>query len=133
MPWSTIRAALDGAFRTRLIERVEGLGVWPCDYAGASAVSIQLPSEKQTGSTGTTVGGPGVARPDTRVSPELRLKANQLQDLNDVIPELLRVAAGHELTFKLSVAIKGSQRPKDDVVLAINTLLKQVEEGLEVL
>lgn len=133
LPWSTIRAALDGAFRTRLIERVEGVGVWPCDYAGAGSVSIQLPSEKHGGGTGTGVAGPAASRPDTRVSPELVLKANQLQDLNDVIPELLRVAAGHELTFKMSVAVKGSQRPKDDVVQAINTLLKQVGEGLEVL
>jgi hypothetical protein len=133
LPWSTIRAALDGAFRTRLIERIEGVGVWPCDYAGASSVSIQLPSEKQGGAIGTPAVTLGALRPDTRVSPELALKANQLQDLNDVLPELLRVAAGHELTFKLSVAVKGAQRPKDDVVLAINALLKQVGEGFEVI
>jgi hypothetical protein len=133
LPWSTIRAALDGAFRTRLIERAEGVGVWPCDYAGAGAVSIQLSSEKQSGGTGTAVAGPGASRPDTRVSPELILKANQLQDLNDVLPELLRVAAGHDLTCKVSVALKGSQRPKDDVVLAINALLKPVGEGFEII
>ena len=133
LPWSTIRAVLDGAFRTRLIERVEGVGVWPCDYSGAGAVSIQLPREKLTGGTGTTVAGPVASPPNIRVSPELVLKANQLQDLNDVIPELLRVAAGHELTFKMSVAVKGSQRPKEEIVQAINALLKQVGEGLEVL
>src|SRR5207248_7869641 len=88
LPWSTIRAALDGAFRTRLIERAEGLGVWPCDYAGAASISIQLPGERQSGVTGTTADLIGAARPDTRVSPELVLKANQLQDLNDVLPEL---------------------------------------------
>jgi hypothetical protein len=133
LPWSTIRAALDGAFRTRLIERAEGAGVWPCDYAGAGAVSIQLPGEKHSGGTGTTPAVSAASRPDTRVSPELVLKANQLQDLNDIIPELLRVAAGHELTFTVSVAVKGSQRPKDDVVQSVNALLTQVDEGLGVI
>ena len=115
------------------MERAEGVGVWPCDYAGAGAVSIQLPGDKQSGGAGTTAAVPAASRPDTRVSPELVLKANQLQDLNDVLPELLRVSAGHELTFRLSVAVKGTQRPKDDVVVAINALLKQVGEGFEVI
>ena len=47
--------------------------------------------------------------------------------------ERLRVAAGHELTFTVSVAVKGAQRPKDEVVQSVNALLTQVDEGLGVI
>jgi hypothetical protein len=90
LPWATVRTALDGAFRARVLERVEGSGTWPADYAGAGGVTIQLPSEKKVG---ITTGGdtPQRAVPaDTRVSAEVVLKANQLQDLTDLVPELLR-------------------------------------------
>jgi len=132
LPWTTVRTAIDGAFRARVLERVEGSGPWPTDYAGASAVAIQLPAEKKGGGPGE--GGPRVPVPaDTRVSPEVVLKANQLQDLADIVPELLRVTAGQELTFSLKVAVKGAQRPKDDVVKAVNEMLTDVARGLEVL
>jgi hypothetical protein len=64
--------------------------------------------------------------------PELVLKPNQLQDLNDIIPELLRVAAGHELALTVSVAVKGAQRPNDEVVQSVNALT-QVDERLGVI
>ena len=34
LPWATVRAAIDGACRGRLLERTEDSGPWPCDYAG---------------------------------------------------------------------------------------------------
>jgi hypothetical protein len=80
-------------------------------------------------------GGAGIetgSAPNTRVSTELVLKANQLQDLSDLVPELLRAAAGQEIGFTVRVAIKGKDRPKDAVVRAINELLKQVDGGFEV-
>ena len=41
------------------------------------------------------------------MSSELALKANQLQDLTDVLPQMLRVAAGHELTFTIRGTAQG--------------------------
>jgi hypothetical protein len=132
LPWVTVRDALDAAFRARLLERTPQSGPWPSDFTGASTVCLQLPEVK----TGTGApGGPGTETgppPNTRVSTELVLKANQLQDLSDLVPELLRAAAGQEIGFTVRVAIKGKDRPKDDVIRAINELLKQVDAGFEV-
>jgi hypothetical protein len=124
-------AILEG---TRSVDkRVEGSGTWPTDFPGSGSVTIQLPPEKRAGATT----GSGTTQPivpaDTRVSPEVALKANQLQDLTDLVPDLLRATAGNELTFSLKLAIKGHQRPKDDVVRTVNEMLKDVASGLEVL
>ena len=132
LPWTTVRAALDGAFRVRVLERVEGGSPWPSDYTGAGAVTIRLPSEGK-GAANTEISSQTTpVPPDTRVSPEVVLKANQLQDLADVVPDLLRITAGQELTFSLKVAVKGEHRPKDDLVKAVNQMLKDVAGGLEV-
>lgn len=132
LPWVTVRDALDAAFRARLLERSPQSSAWPCDFTGASTVYLQLPEVKtgsgSPGGSGMETGPPA----NTRVSTELVLQANQLQDLSDLVPQLLRAAAGQEIGFTVRVAIKGKDRPKDAVVRTINELLKQVDAGFEV-
>ena len=41
LPWATVRAAIDGAFQGRLLERTVDSGPWPCDYAGAAKVMLK--------------------------------------------------------------------------------------------
>ena len=43
LPWATVREALNGALRARLIERTLDSGPWPGDYAGAQTVKLQVP------------------------------------------------------------------------------------------
>ncbi len=50
-----------------------------------------------------------------------------------MLPELLRVTAGDEVSFKLKLAVKGGDRPADDVTWAVNQLLAGVREGFDVL
>src|SRR5215813_2211799 len=47
LPWATVREALDGALRARLIERTLDSGPWPCDYVGAEAIKLQVPHEPE--------------------------------------------------------------------------------------
>lgn len=35
LPWATVREAIDGAIRARLVERTADSGPWPCELAGA--------------------------------------------------------------------------------------------------
>ena len=42
LPWSTVRAAIDGAFQGRLLERTVESGPWPCDFAGAKQVKVKV-------------------------------------------------------------------------------------------
>ena len=127
LPWLTVRDAIDAAFRGRMLERAPGSGDWPCQYSSASAISIVVPA-----------GGPAVAAPaptvagDTRASNAASLKPNQLQDLVDVLPDLIKLSAGHDLTFRLAVEIKGKERPDDKVVAAVNKLFKDLDDELQI-
>lgn len=127
LPWLTVREAIDAAFRARLLERGAASVEWPCDYAKASSVLIVVP---QAGSTAITPIPP--VSSDTRTSSMAALKPNQLQDLADVLPELIKVAAGHELTFRLALELKGKERPSDRLVAAVNKLLKDLDDELRV-
>ncbi len=62
LPWTVVRSALDEAFRMRLLERTADSGPWPCDYAGAAAVTLQLPAS-DTKSTGQRHEGTGPSAP----------------------------------------------------------------------
>src|SRR5207244_6745178 len=46
LPWITVREAIDGAFRSRLIERTDDSGGWPCGYEKARFVKICSPREQ---------------------------------------------------------------------------------------
>lgn len=69
---------------------------------------------------------------DTRASVEVALKPNQLQDFVDVLPAILKATAGSEMSFRMTVEIKGKDRPSDKTVANINKLLKSVDENLMV-
>lgn len=125
LPWLTVREALDAAFRARLLDRVAGGLDWPSDYSSAAGVSIALP---QAG----VASGPAAPPTDTRASAEVSLKPNQLQDFVDVLPDILKATAGSEMSFRLTVEIKGKATPSDKTVAAINKLLESVAPGLRV-
>lgn len=127
LPWLTVREAIDAAFRARLLDRGPGSADWPCDYSSASAVSIVVP---QAGSA-TVTPAPSVST-DTRTSHAAALRPNQLQDLVDVLPDLIKLTAGHDLTFRLAVEIKGKERPGDKLVAAVNELFKDLDEELQI-
>jgi hypothetical protein len=115
LPWATVREAIDGAFRARLVERCLDSGPWPCDLAGAQAVRIQV-------AKGGPVSLPQPVPAGLRIA-EAVLKSNQIQDLADVVGEVVSAAAGHDLRFTLRLEVGGATRTPDDVVSEINKIL----------
>ncbi len=125
LPWITVREALDAAFRARLLNREADGADWPCDYSRASGVSIALP---QAGAAPP----PQAPASDTRASAEVALKPNQLQDFVDVLPDILKATAGLEMSFRMTVEVRGKERPPDKTVANINKLLETVDQSLRV-
>ncbi|MDQ3349157.1 MAG: hypothetical protein M3545_14460, partial [Acidobacteriota bacterium] len=125
LPWITVREALDAAFRARLLDRAAGGTDWPCDYSRASGVSIAMPA------AGAAPASPPSAS-DTRASAEIALKPNQLQDFVDVLPDILKATAGLEMSFRMTLEVKGKERPSDKTVATINKLLENVAKDLQV-
>ena len=69
---------------------------------------------------------------DTRASAEVALKPNQLQDFVDVLPDILKATAGLEMSFRMTLEVKGKERPSDKTVATINKLLENVAKDLQV-
>jgi hypothetical protein len=122
LPWFTVREAIDAAFRARLLDRGPGSAEWPCPYSNASAVSIVVPQ------AGTIPVTPPTVASDTRSSSAAVLKPNQLQDLVDVLPDLIKATAGHDLVFRLALELKGKGRPDDKLVAEVNKLLTDFDD-----
>jgi hypothetical protein len=120
-PWKTISAALDSAFRSGLLERTPDSGPWPCDYAGAKSLKATVAKD-----------APRPSRPPVPKSESASLRADQLQDLVDVLPNLLKAAAGYDIRFKVGVEITGTRQPGEAAKQAVNTILQSVDSGLKV-
>jgi hypothetical protein len=60
------------------------------------------------------------------------LRADQLQDLVDILPTLLKAAAGHDIRFELAVEISGNRTPSEATKQALNTILEGVLPGLTI-
>jgi hypothetical protein len=128
LPWATVREALDGAIRARLIERTADSGPWPCDYTGAQAVELQVPYEpvpEPPRRSVTPQPTPGV------LVAEADLRLNEIQDLADSIANIGQAAVGFDLKLHLRLELRGASRPSNDVVTKINLLLQEVSEKLK--
>ncbi len=123
LPWWTVRQAIDGAFRARLLEKSVGPVQWPCDYAAAT-VRIHVPKADFAGAKG------GEQKFGVKTASG-ELRGSEVQDLSDAVSELTKVAAGHELRFFLRVELGGEKTPPDEVVEAINKALSKVSSSLK--
>jgi len=128
LPWTVVRDAIDAALRASFIELDTDSAPWPCELAGAQNIRLKMPS-----------GGPPKPKPKPVARPgvfaaEVELEPNQIQDLGDLIPELLKVKAKANLNMKFHVRFEAgneSQPPDQAVIDQINNLLEGVQEGFE--
>jgi len=127
LPWVTVREALDAAFRAHLLERAETSAPWPADYSRASDVKLRLATERPRPEPPTAP----VLPPGTMASAETMLRPDQVQDLAELVPDLIKATAGYELTFGLRVVVKGKDHTPASIVESVNKLLVQVGSDLE--
>lgn len=60
---------------------------------------------------------------------EAALTTAQLQDLADVVGDIVKASAGHELHFRLKMELAGD--PPEEVVVKLNELLKKLSDDLQ--
>ena len=125
LPWTAVRAAIEGAIRARMLELPPGSGAWPCEFPAASTVTLavlsaQPPSPHQIGPT---------YKPNVRVG-EAHLTPGQIQDLAEVMGDVLKAKGSLELTFQLRVEVAGKEVPSDAAIDAINAVLRTVSSDI---
>jgi hypothetical protein len=131
MPWKTVKDVITASINARFDELDPTSGDWPCDYPTAQSIKLKIAS----GLSGRPdARGSGPATPSTYLVAHAELEPSEIQDLAEIIPDLLEIKAKFNIPLKFRVQIElgdGKARPSDDVVQAINTLLKELKEGFE--
>jgi hypothetical protein len=128
VPWSILRQAIDAAVAARWLELAPGSGSWPCDIAGAAAVILRQPAP---GGAGEPL--PGEPPPSGVYRATATLEASAFQDLVDVLSDLLKIAAGVPLQFRLSVTLGDGQEVPPGTVDSVNQLLGGVSGELRLM
>ena len=122
VPWTVLRRAVDDAIVSRWLETTPGSGEWPCELAGAAAVTLRAPAGFEPIS---------VSEPQATYDASAVLDPASLQDLMDVLPDILKAAAGVALEFRLDVKLGESGKDVDAETLdSVNALLKGVSPDL---
>jgi uncharacterized protein len=123
--WAIVRAAIDGAFQGRLLERTVDSGPYACDYAGAQQVKLRVPNTKPMIKPKDEVPKP----PAGVLTATAYLKPGEVQDFADQIGDIGNVAVGYNLRIQVRIEV-GSEgnRPPEDVVAKINEKLGEVSK-----
>lgn len=124
LPWVTVRDAIEGALRTRYLQRPADSGPWPCEVDGARNAKFRVP-------TGSPPPPPPPPPPPGVRRAEAELSVSQIQDLAEVVGEMKQEAVGFGITFRLVVELGGEKAAPDEVVAKVNELLKGVSDELE--
>ena len=124
LPWATVRHALDGAIRARMIEPTLDSANWPSNYAAAQGVKLRLPSRPQPGQD-----KPFDLKPDFLVA-EAELRPNEIQDFAEQLAELRKTAGGLEIKLRLRLELDGHRKsPAEEIIAKLNDLLAKVSKG----
>jgi len=126
LPWTVVRRVIDDALKARWIEKASESLAWPCDMAGAAKALLRVPKA-----------GGEEPKPDERPSypkgvryADAVLEPLALQDFVEVLPDVLKAAAGVSLKFRLYIAFGDGQDLEPATVDAISKLLEEVSPDL---
>lgn len=116
LPWAIVMRAIEGAIQGRLLERTGDSGAWPCDWAGASQVKLRVPT--------TDFPPPPPPPPSKRFSAEAEVTSGELQDLADNLSELIKAAAGLDLSIVLRLELGDDAKPTPAQLAKLNEVLR---------
>ncbi len=124
LPWRVLYTAVDGGIRSRMFIIAEDSAPWPCDPGNAQNVRIKIPGEMPP---------PPPPPPPTPTGiniAEAELHPHEIQELSEVLGDLKKAAAEHDLHFHLRVELGDGKRPIIEVLEKVQKLLLKVSPKL---
>ena len=103
---------------------------WKDGQTTALALSVALSTKTGQPVPWTVLRRASSNKPKGAYTSSAALKASALQDLVDVLPDIIKVAAGVPLQFQLCVTLGDGQEIASETVAAINKLLEEVSSDL---
>ena len=127
VPWPILRRAIDDALVARWLALAPDSDPWPCEAAGASAVTLKQADAVKDDpyKRDDPVSIPRGAHTGTAV-----LEPNELQDLVDALPDVVRTAAGVPLQFQVLITLGDGDDVPSETVTSLNELLESVNADL---
>lgn len=122
-PWSVVRAAIQGAISAGFLALAPDSVAWPCDVAEAARAKLVLADERPA-----RVPEPEPAR---GLFAQGDFEANEVQDLAERIPDLMRVSAGSNLRVHVRIELDESARSEPAKVDELNRLLAEIKPELK--
>jgi hypothetical protein len=122
LPWATICAAIDAAIRSRMVERTEDSGPWPCEWPGAQLIKLRLPAQRPEPR-------PEVREGDLRFVAEAQLTTGEVQNLAEEIANIVSAAVGYDVALSVKLDISDPNVPAE-VVQRLNEVLAKVAGAL---
>lgn len=123
LPWSTVREAIDGALRARMLERTLDSGPWPAEWAGAQNVRLKVPAEPPP--------PPPPPQEPRGYRTEAELSVSEIQNLSENVAEIQSAAVGLNLRFAVRVEIFPPAPPTAEELEKLNELLQDVSSKLK--
>ena len=130
VPWPILRRAIDDALGARWLERAPDSGPWPCEAAGASAVTLKEPDAAKDVNEVSERKGDYVTTPTGAHTGAAVLEPNELQDLVDTLPEVIKAAAGVPLQLHVRITLGDGGDVPPESVTTVNELLEGVRPEL---
>ena len=127
LPWPILRRAIDDALSARWLALAPDSGSWPCEAAGATAVTLTEPegSKPEIDDEGDFTPVPKGAHTGSAI-----LEPNELQDLVDALPDVVTAAAGIRLQFFVSITLGDGDDVPAESVTSVNEILESINARL---
>ena len=133
LPWTLVSQAIQDAIRAHVLEASDGAVIaWPLPFEQAASARFKLPGASPEYTQPD--GGGGTWReptaPNVHAS-EAELGLDEVQDFADIAHEIVKVAAGHSVRFKLRVELGDGSPVPAEVVDRVAGLLRNVSVELD--
>jgi len=113
-----VRSAIDSAIKVRLLEFAADSGLWPCDWAVAENIRLQVPE-------GVTPLTPP-QRPPERKYAEAELEPSEFQDVVDGLGDVLKAGAGLNLRFVFRLEVGDGVQVNAEQITKLNEILSKI-------
>jgi hypothetical protein len=126
LPWLTVQQVIDGAIRSRWLERTNDSGAWPCDAKDAALARFRQPEIKPE---------PRVIEEIPRIDRlvgEASLEVIEIQELGERIGEIKKLLSGLDVTISVRIEVKEASKLDPEALEKLNTVLAAVAPGLKV-
>lgn len=136
LPWKTVSDVVSASINARFTQLDPKSGKWPCEYPSAQGIELKVSAVSDPD------GGYQNLRSDLRgantnsniLVARSELKADQIQDLGDIIPKLLDIKNKAIIPMAFQVQIElgdGETQPDDETIISINRILGDISDGFK--